>query len=197
MHPVPGFKLIGVEGDRDEVQLPLRNRVTLVMETKILQISVIAAKLDTIERARDHESAFTVSPFRHWPGTRNRPIPLIALRDCFEMRDDAGHLIRFFTIDTGSSLPSQNLWLAHIATIQDETYHGPNPLYRLNQIQISAITTHGVGEEYQRTSETRILAYCLVLTPDATVENGYRRVGIAEVQHEWISQPPTMTISLL
>ena len=98
------------------------------------------------------------------------------------------------SMDTAENLNALDLWCAHVATLYDETYQGPDPLSRLQYAvtvdHISAITTMGLGPEYRETADTHILAYCLVVSRQGTTGNKYRRHGIAEVQYEWINSAP-------
>ena len=85
------------------------------------------------------------------------------------MKGSDGKTIGYLSMDIKQDPSSLDLWCAHIATLHDETYRGPDPLSRLgyacNVDHISAITRFGVGEDYKETADSHILAYCLVVSP--------------------------------
>ncbi len=190
--PVPAFELVKLIGPCETHFLPLPKPVSLVIRSRICKVPAIGPGVSREPKALTHEAISPTSPFRHYPGTRNRPIPLAAINDCFEFHDEHGGLIGFLSIDNSEPLPTAQLWCVHIATLHDETYAGSNPLSRLRYAfevdQVSAISSTGLGEGYQPSGESYILAYCLILVCSDPMANEYRRVGIAEVKYDWICQ---------
>lgn len=198
--PICEFELLDIRGPHETWHLPLSDYVSLLLELKIAKIPGLGSSIPRAENAESHEDAVKQSPFRHWPGTRNRQIPLLAYNGCIELQDNEGNLIGFVSMDVAVDPVPSDLWCVHIATIHDETFRGSDPLSRMSYVfsvdNVSAITSHGLGSEYVSSTDSHILAYCLVVKPDGMAKDGYRRVGLAEVQYEWICQAPTQTISL-
>ena len=198
--PIPEFELLEVQGSCESTRLPLPQRLSLSVKLKLAKIPALGSK-KLLRPAYSHEEITYNSPFRHWPGTYNRPIPLVRYDDCFRIKDSNGNTIGYLSMDTKQDALSLDLWCAHIATLHDETYRGPDPLsryaYARDVDRVMAITRYGVGNEYKDTTDSHILAYCLVVSPQDTTGTSYKRYGIAEVQYEWVNQASTATISLV
>ena len=163
--------------------------MTLSVKLKLAKIPALGHS-DIKGIAASHEEIASVSPFRHWPG--NKPIPLVAYDDCTIMIDAEGGM------DTTEDPNMLDLWCAQIATLHDETYRGPDPFsrfqYSMNVDQIAAITTTGIRPGYEKTTDTHILTYCLLVSCQGTGGNEYSRHGTAKVQHEWMDRAPLRTI---
>ena len=194
--PVPEFELLRLTGSYDSTSLPLPEPVSMIASMRLVQLPRLGSKIP--KRDEHHNEHLDNNqtenlPFRFDPGTKNRPILLIFRTDCFEIRDRDEQLKGFLTMDTAIEPADMELWLAHIATIHDESYSGPNPLSRYRYAfmvdQISCISGVGLGPEYKDSPESHILAYCMVLTRRLDEEEAgreFRRVGLAEVKYEWI-----------
>ncbi|KAL9035216.1 MAG: hypothetical protein Q9180_004978 [Flavoplaca navasiana] len=185
--PIKEFEFIKMTGPYQTVQLPLHEPVSMVVHLRCARIP----KIGSIKPVKDDE-ALQTSPFRHDPTLRNRPILLSSLADYRELLDDDDEVVGHLNLDTTDNLsPTDELWCAHIATLHDEMYAGPDPLNRMSyalEVDGTAITTFPLNRASKHTSDSAILAYCLILKSMGTQEDTYRRVGIAEMKYEWIIQ---------
>lgn len=196
--PISEMEILHFTGQYDTDRLPFSEQVSMVVSLRLSRIPIVSSETHKMERSESHEEVLEESPFRHYPGTRNRPIPLFSRNDCFEIRDEDAKVIGFFSLDTDAVLPgATQLWCAHIVTLHDETYIGPNPLYRLFQNPVASITLPGLTREYKESLESHILAYCWILTATGAAGDEYQRVGMAEIKYEWICQAPKVTVSLV
>ena len=194
--PIKEFELIKLTGPYQTVQLPSHEPISMVVRLRCARIP----KVGSIKPLR-YDKALQTSPFRYDPTLHNRPVLLSSLADYIELLDDDTDIVGHLNLDIANDLPpTEELWCAHIATLHNETYDGPDPLnrlsYALNVDEVS-ITIFPQNRASEDTENTPILAYCLILKSMGTQEGTYRRVGIAEMRYEWMAQFPSTLVILL
>lgn len=201
--PIQEFEKPILSGDYQSTKLPFPEPISMTLRVRLSKIPKVGSKRNWHFEVESLEAIFgTASPFRHYPGTRNRPKPLLYYSGCFELLNEDSELIGFVSFDTLKTPPEADLWCAHLATAHDESYKGPDPLSRIQQISDMGYGSHipplELGEEYIPTEETHILAYCWVLavTGEAKGKKKYERIGIAEVKYEWIVEAPRVEITV-
>ena len=145
------------------------------------------------------DEALHNSPFRHDPTLRNRPILLSSFADYRELSDDDDEVVSHLKPDTTDGLsPTDELWFAHIATLHDEMYDGPDPLNRMNYaLEVDGVATFPLNRASKHTSDSAILAHCLILKSMGTQKDTYPRLGIAELKYGCIIQISSTLMTLV
>lgn len=92
--------------------------------------------------------------------------------------------------------PETQICCAHVATIHDKSYRGSDSSSQLNYAwnvdHIAAISGIGVGEDYEETPESHMLAYCLILTSTGTKDLQYQRIGMRRSSTSGFPKLPTL-----
>jgi len=162
--PMAEFHLVEADVPDLATQLPLTKPASLTVEItvrKLGQISAETTKNWEFDTMREELEAS--SPFHLDPRLRTVPILLSALSVCQKILDSERQVIGLLSFDEDVR-HTDDLFCAHISTLLDGSKH-----------------------EYWRKSDTPILAYALVLVKMDGTENEYRRVGLAQVNHGWIT----------
>ena len=199
--PVQAFERLEICGSPEVTKLPLPYSFSLKVRLECTRVPALELKREESAEARDFWEILRSSPFLHDPGTRNRPILMSSREAYYKMCNQQAGVIGFAVLDTLETPFITDIWCAHTAALHDETYNGPDNLSRVRHAftedNVAALSQLGLGEEYQDSPLSHVLAYCLILEPTDIALSEYHRVGIAQVKYEWIRQPSASTITLV
>ena len=199
--PIQAFELLEMCGSPKVTKLPLPYPFSLKVRLECTRVPALELKREESAEACDFWEVLRPSPFRHDPGTRNRPILMSSREAYHEMRNQQAGMIGFAILDTLETPFITDIWCAHMAALHNETYNGPDNLsrvrYAFTEDNVAALSQLGLGEEYQDSPLSHVLAYCLILEPTDIALSEYHRVGIAQVMYEWIRQASASTITLV
>ncbi|KAK4243794.1 heterokaryon incompatibility protein-domain-containing protein [Corynascus novoguineensis] len=162
--PMAEFHLVETDVPDRTTQLPLAKPASLTVEITVRKLDRISAETTkSWEFDTMREELEGSSPFHLDPRSRTMPILLSALSVCQKILDSDRQVVGFLSFDEDVR-HTGDLFCAHISTLLDESKN-----------------------EYWRKSDTPILAYALVLVKVDGTENEYSRVGLAQVNHGWIT----------
>lgn len=194
--PASAIKLIDFQVVGIKESLPAKQKSFLVLTATLrCSFTVSDAFAATPSKHERKEEYFGRSPFNHDPHTSTFPIQLTSLSRCREIYDaassdtgDKPKQIGFISFDDDTSPPkSDELVLAHISTLLD----GLGPCFRAGALAaISFGRRNGVPVQ-------PILAYALVLRKTGENADEYQRLGVAEVNYDWITKGGESTIRLV
>ncbi|UKZ49719.1 hypothetical protein TrVGV298_003967 [Trichoderma virens] len=147
------------------------------------------------------------SPFSHHPQSSTIPIFLFTISKCKKLYDcstdgsrggEDGKHVGYISFDDNRRIPdAQDLCLAHISTVVDEIWLPPSKSENCKEDHPLSYIREGLNTPNAHVAlNPPILAYALVLMRSKTLEDEYTRVGVAEVNTEWISKGRKETIQI-
>ncbi|KAJ6014991.1 extracellular lipase [Penicillium herquei] len=179
--PFPEMELISYDVPDALPELPLIKPASITIRAPIRKVHSISIKKTTYATEDlPREELAKCSPFHFDERTGTIPLPMAASSECQEMFDEDDRLVGFVSFDEDRHLMG-DLFCAHISTLRDEAPAHDSQLQNSDEIDET---------EYDiQNSCPVILAYALILIRKKSDEGMlYRRVGMAELNYEWMSE---------
>ncbi|KAJ5733421.1 extracellular lipase [Penicillium malachiteum] len=175
--PISEMELIEYDVPDMLTELPLMKPASITIRAPIRKIHSISRKKTTyVTEDISRKDLAKSSPFHFDERTGTMPIPMAHRSECQDMFDEGGRIVGFVSFDEDRQLVG-DLFCAHISTLRDEILDFPK-------------------QNFDETDETEydiqhscppILAYALILIRvDSNEGTLYRRVGMAELNYEWM-----------
>ena len=188
----PSTKLELLEADVPDMmtQLPLKRLASLTLKCRLRQIHATSSKPTTDKmHQKTRDQLASMLPFHFDPRTKTIPDLLLKFTDCNEIFDQARHLIGFISFDEDVQV-AKEIFCLHVSTLFDEARS--DAMRELEKPGVQSVNVNAYREP--------ILAYALAVVRIKTCPNGtseYRRIGLAEVNHEWITKGQSEVVRLV
>lgn len=171
-------------------QLLLKRPASLTLECRLRNIHAISSKPTTDKmhkKTRDQLAALL--SFHFDSRTHTVPDLLVKSRDCHEIFNQVRELIGFISFDEDVKV-AKEIYCLHISTLFDEVFS--DAMHELEKPDVQSVDFNAYREP--------ILAYALAVVKLKTRPKGiseYRRIGLTEVNHEWIAKGQSEVVRLI
>ncbi|KAJ0420521.1 hypothetical protein BJY00DRAFT_284012 [Aspergillus carlsbadensis] len=171
--PVAEIQIVEADVPDMTAPLPLEKPASLTVDATVRKIHGISAESTENDTAREEVEA--PSPFHLDPESRAAPVPLSALSVCREILDSDEQVVGFVSFDEDEDIrDTVDMFCAQISTLvyeqRPESWNEPM---------------------------TPVLAYGLVLVKVEESDSEYRRVGLAQVNHGWMTSGTRERVKLV
>lgn len=183
--PVPELELVDIEVPDMTRLLPLTKPASATLKVTLRKLPMIsnetvpATDIGSVSR----EDLCNSSSFNHDPRTGTIPVQLASLSECNRVFDDDQKHIGFMSFDEDGIQPRDTLFCVHISTLRDEV--------------MSAAQEELDKPGVESVPQPPILAYALVLRATGAAGNEFRRVGIAEMNYDWMTNGSKTVIKMV
>ena len=178
-----------VEADVPDMITPLSlaKPASLTVDITVRKLHGISTEITEYgKHAKTREELAASSPFHFDPRTVTTPIPLSERSECRVILDSDQKVIGFFSFDEDMR-HTGDMFCAHISALSNEADFEARRKFDDSEVQSVDM----------REFQTPILAYALVLVKMDATENEYKRVGLAEVNHGWMTSGTRERVSLV
>ena len=188
--PFIEFELHDADVPDITTQLPLERPASLTLKCRLRSIHATSSKPTTYkmhQKSRDQLASFL--PFDFDSRTNTIPDLLPKFTDCQEIFDEKRKLIGFISFDEDVQIAKETFCL-HISTLFDEA--DSHAMRELEKPSVQSVDLRAYQEP--------ILAHALAVVKVRTYPNGpseYRRIGLAEVNYEWITEGQSEVVRLV
>ncbi|ROW17088.1 hypothetical protein VPNG_01025 [Cytospora leucostoma] len=185
--PFPELKLLDADVADMTTTLPLESAASLTVQITMREIHALSADTTSFDpRGKSRDEVADSVPFFYHDHTGTDPVLLASISECREILDDAGSLVGFVSLDEERQVVG-DLFCAHISTLRDEDMRAVH----------QELDKPGVTSVDMSPFQKPILAYAMVLARVEGVENEFRRLGLAEVNYEWMRGGTSSVIRLV
>jgi hypothetical protein len=208
--PVSEIIVVDLHVPPEPVDLPATEISYLQLSGTLLDSftfsSEFAAPVDTRPATWDDLTQW--SPFAHHPQSSTVPIFLSTISRCRKLfgsiahegseRENGKH-VGYISFDDDKNISdTQGLCLIHISTLVDQIWLPPPKSWdnKIDYLPPGLSDDHGILDVYVAPTPP-ILAYALVLKKSKAHEGEYTRIGVAEVNYEWISSGRNESIRIV
>lgn len=174
--PVSEIHLVEADVLDMTTPLPLKKPASLIVDVTVRKLDLVSAETAEIRKYTTREELAASLPFHFDSRTATIPILLPERSECQEILDSDQRVIGFVSFDEDTRETS-DMFCAHISTLLDEAHS--DAMRRFDNPEVRRVD---LGE-----FQTPILAHALVLVKVAGTENEYRRIGVAQVNYDWMT----------